>query len=204
MGSDARAHKAQEPSEEEVAIAVTGRVQHMRANIEAKEKARLSSTPQSIQSCVTADNAGLTLAQGRLDTLRQGQDNGPWGDLEAAATAVESLRARAESAAAAGRAAQSALVASSTENNDVVGIGMRLSHARKLASAYPRTEPYTNLAGNDFVATLDWILHEKDALTTRAVAPIPDLDEVRSRHFPLPSEAFPSDHVCLVADLDWS
>ena len=77
------------------------------------------------------------------------------GELEAAATAVESLRARAESAAAAGRAAQSALVASSTENNDVVGIGMRLSHARKLASAYPRTEPYTNLAGNDFVATLE-------------------------------------------------
>ena len=41
-----------------------------------------------------------------------------------------------------------------------------------------RTEPYTNLAGNDFVATLDWILHEKDALRTRAVAPIPALDEV--------------------------
>ena len=27
---------------------------------------------------------------------------------------------------------------------------MRLSHSRKLASAYPREEPYTNLAGNDF------------------------------------------------------
>ena len=78
----------------------------------------------------------------------------------------------------------------------------RLAHARKLASAYPRTEPYTNLAGNDFVATLDWILHE-DALRTRAVAPIPDLDEVRAAHFALPSPSFPSDHVCLVADLEW-
>ena len=105
-------------------------------------------------------------------------------------------------AAEAGRAAQSALVASSSEN-DVIGIGMRLSHARRLASAYPRTEPYTNLAGNDFVATLDWILHE-DALRTRAVAPIPDLDAVRASHFALPSASFPSDHVCLVADLEWS
>ena len=78
------------------------------------------------------------------------------------------------------------------------------AHFRKLASAYPRTEPYTNLAGNDFVATLDWILHEKDALRTRAVAPIPDLDEVRAAHFALPSASFPSDHVCLVADLEWS
>ena len=66
-----------------------------------------------------------------------------------------------------------------------------------------RTEPYTNLAGNDFVATLDWILHEKDALRTRAVAPIPALDEVRAAHFALPSASFPSDHVCLVADLEW-
>ena len=123
------------------------------------------------------------------------------GELEAAAVAVESLRARAESAAAAGRAAQSALVASSTES-DVVGIGMRLAHSRRLSSAYARTEPYTNLAGNDLVATLDWILHE-DALVTRAVAPIPDLDAVRAAHFALPSASFPSDHVCLVADLEW-
>ena len=79
---------------------------------------------------------------------------------------------------------------------------LRLAHSRKLASAYARTEPYTNLAGNDFVATLDWILHE-DALTTRAVAPIPDLDAVRAAHFALPSASFPSDHVCLVADLEW-
>ena len=31
------------------------------------------------------------------------------------------------------------------------------------------------------MATLDWILHEKDALRTRAVAPIPALDEVSYR-----------------------
>ena len=53
------------------------------------------------------------------------------------------------------------------------------------------------------MATLDWILHEKDALRTRAVAPIPALDEVRATYFALPSESFPSDHVCLVADLEW-
>ena len=166
-----------------------------------------------LEELTAALNAGETyktsalvaLFQLRADCgLRRGGLSLAEGELEAAALAVESLRARAESAAAAGRAAQSALVASSTAGDDVVGIGMRLAHARKLASAYPRTEPYTNLAGNDFVATLDWILHEKDALTTRAVAPIPDLDAVRAAHFALPSEAFPSDHVCLVADLEWS
>ena len=36
------------------------------------------------------------------------------------------------------------------------------------------------------------------------LAPIPDLDAVRAAHFALPSESFPSDHVCLVADLEWS
>ena len=36
-----------------------------------------------------------------------------------------------------------------------------------------------------------------------AVAPIPDLDAVRAAYFALPSESFPSDHVCLVADLEW-
>ena len=145
----------------------------------------------------------VALFQLRADCgLRRGGLPLAEGELEAAATAVESLRARAESAAAAGRAAQTALV-NAAKGDDVVGIGMRLSHARKLASAYARTEPYTNLAGNDFVATLDWILHE-DALTTRGVAPIPDLEAVRAAHFALPSESFPSDHVCLVADLEWS
>ena len=165
-----------------------------------------------VEELIAALNAGETyktsplvaLFQMRADCgLRRGGLSLAEGELDAAAVAVEALRARAESAAAAGRAAQSALVASSTEGDDVVGIGMRLRHARRLASAYPRTEPYTNLAGNDFVATLDWILHE-DALVTRAVAPIPDLDEVRASYFALPSASFPSDHVCLVADLEWS
>ena len=164
-----------------------------------------------VEELIAALNAGETyktsslvaLFQMRADCgLRRGGLSLAEGELEAAAVAVESLRARAESAAAAGRAAQTALV-KAAKSDDVVGIGMRLSHARKLASAYARTEPYTNLAGNDFVATLDWILHE-EALRTRAVAPIPALDEVRARHFALPSEAFPSDHVCLVADLEWS
>ncbi len=163
-----------------------------------------------VEELVAALNAGETyktsplvaLFQMRADCgLRRGGLSLVDGELDAAATAVESLRARAESAAAAGRAAQTALV-KAAENDDVVGIGMKLAHTRKLASAYPRTEPYTNLAGNDFVATLDWILHE-DALTTRAVAPIPDLDAVRAAHFALPSASFPSDHVCLVADLEW-
>lgn len=164
-----------------------------------------------VEDLVAALSAGGTYKTSALVALFQlradcGLRNGGLalieGDLEAAAKAVEALRARTESAAAGGRAAQSALVASST-GNEVVGLGMRLAHARKLSSAYPRTEPYTNLAGNDFVATLDWILHD-GALRTRAVAPIPDLEEVRAAHFALPSEAFPSDHVCLVADLKWS
>ena len=164
-----------------------------------------------VEELIAALNAGETyktsslvaLFQLRADCgLRRGGLPLAEGELEAAATAVESLRARAESAAAAGRAAQTALV-NAAKGDDVVGIGMRLAHSRKLASAYARTEPYTNLAGNDFVATLDWILHE-DALTTRGVAPIPDLEAVRAAHFALPSESFPSDHVCLVADLEWS
>ena len=55
---------------------------------------------------------------------------------------MESLRARAESAAAAGRAAQTALVTRLLRRaNDVVGIGMRLRFlaSTPLASAYPRT-----------------------------------------------------------------
>ena len=83
----------------------------------------------------------VALFQMRADCgLRRGGLSLVDGELDAAATAVESLRARAESAAVAGRAAQTALV-KAAEGDDVVGIGMKLAHARKLASAYARTEP---------------------------------------------------------------
>ena len=72
----------------------------------------------------------------------------------------------------------------------------------RLRPRYPRDEPWTNLAGNDFIATLDWILHD-DAFGVSGRAPVPDLAATRAAHFALPSSSFPSDHVALVADLVW-
>jgi mRNA deadenylase 3'-5' endonuclease subunit Ccr4 len=61
---------------------------------------------------------------------------------------------------------------------------------------------YTHYTHN-FAATLDYIFVSQDVLKPVTWATMPT-EEVLTQHVAMPSEVLPSDHVCLVCDLEWS
>ena len=54
-----------------------------------------------------------------------------------------------------------------------------------------------------YLNALDWVLFEPGPLRLVGVAPLPPVSELL-RDTALPSAEYPSDHVSLCADLDWS
>ena len=79
--------------------------------------------------------------------------------------------------------------------------GAALCHSLDLASAYgPHCVPTHCVAG--YANALDWICFSRETLRVVGVAPLPPIDELR-RHVAIPSAEFPSDHVSLVADLEF-
>mmetsp|Transcript_6521 Transcript_6521/g.10133 ORF Transcript_6521/g.10133 Transcript_6521/m.10133 type:complete len:679 (-) Transcript_6521:32-2068(-) len=90
--------------------------------------------------------------------------------------------------------------------NDICRILPRpesMSHRLNLTSAYASSgEPkYTNYTGH-FVGTLDYILHSKNSLVVNSTLDV-DNEELVSAHTALPSPLYPSDHICLVSEIDW-
>lgn len=80
--------------------------------------------------------------------------------------------------------------------------GADLSHGLELRSAYGvHTQPTHVTVG--YANALDWLTFSPGPLRLRATAPLPNEAELR-RHVALPSIEFPSDHVSLIADLEWS
>lgn len=79
--------------------------------------------------------------------------------------------------------------------------GADLSHGLELQSAYGvHTHPTHVTVG--YANTLDWLTFCPAALRLRATAPLPGEAELR-RYVAMPSVEFPSDHVSLIADLEW-
>jgi len=78
-----------------------------------------------------------------------------------------------------------------------------LSHRLPLHSAFASIgEPkYTNYTGH-FVGTLDYIFFTKTHLVTCTCLDV-DSEELVAKHTALPSPLYSSDHICLVAELDW-
>jgi mRNA deadenylase 3'-5' endonuclease subunit Ccr4 len=71
-----------------------------------------------------------------------------------------------------------------------------------LCSGYNEMPKYTHYTHN-FAATLDYIFVSQDVLKPVTWATMPT-EEVLTQHVAMPSEVLPSDHVCLVCDLEWS
>ena len=81
-------------------------------------------------------------------------------------------------------------------------VGTRLSVAPPLRSAYGvHTRPTHATPG--YLNALDWVLFEPGPLRLVGVAPLPPVSELL-RDTALPSAEYPSDHVSLCADLEWS
>ena len=78
--------------------------------------------------------------------------------------------------------------------------GMELRHDFRFENV-TGTEVCTNYTAG-FKAVLDYILIDSDFLEVERVVPLPLLEEV-SEFVALPSVYFPSDHLALVADLNW-
>lgn len=53
-----------------------------------------------------------------------------------------------------------------------------------------------------FSACLDYIFYQTDKLKVSQVVPFPTTDELKA-HMAIPSIVFPSDHIALIADLEW-
>ena len=80
-------------------------------------------------------------------------------------------------------------------------VGVRLSVAPALRSAYGvHTRPTHATPG--YLNALDWVLFEPGPLRLVA-APLPPVSELL-RDTALPSAEYPSDHVSLCADLEWT
>ena len=81
-------------------------------------------------------------------------------------------------------------------------VGVRLSVAPPLRSAYGvHTRPTHATPG--YLNALDWVLFEPGPLRLVGVAPLPPVSELL-RDTALPSAEYPSDHVSLCAELEWS
>ena len=87
----------------------------------------------------------------------------------------------------------------SNENEQIVGLS--LSQPFSLASACG-TPKYTNYTVG-FADCLDYIFYETRTLQVKEVIPLYS-DEELQRHTALPNVVFPSDHVALVSDLQWT
>ena len=79
--------------------------------------------------------------------------------------------------------------------------GMNLHHRLELISAcgYPR---YTNFVSG-FAGCLDYIYVGSNLLKVVNVVPLPSHDDV-TMYTALPNVVFPSDHLSLVCELEWS
>lgn len=78
---------------------------------------------------------------------------------------------------------------------------LELRQSFKMRSAYSPEIPFTNFTPH-FTATLDYIFYESDKLKVDEVIPIPSAEELNA-YVAIPSLVCPSDHVALVANLDW-
>ncbi|XP_063232858.1 2',5'-phosphodiesterase 12-like isoform X2 [Bacillus rossius redtenbacheri] len=78
--------------------------------------------------------------------------------------------------------------------------GMPLQHDLRLKSAYTNLA-YTNYT-TDFKGCVDYIFYNCDDLQLIQTVPIPAESELQAQ-VALPSLAYPSDHLALVADLGW-
>ena len=79
--------------------------------------------------------------------------------------------------------------------------GMNVHHSLELVSAcgYPR---YTNYV-TGFAGCLDYIYVDRRQLKVSTVVPLPSHEEVTT-FTALPNVVFPSDHLPLVCELEWS
>lgn len=78
--------------------------------------------------------------------------------------------------------------------------GVTLQQPFNIASAYGAPQ-YTNFTVG-FSACLDYIFYHTDLLKVSQLAPLPTEEELK-QFTALPSIVFPSDHISLVADLEW-
>ncbi|XP_042861994.1 2',5'-phosphodiesterase 12-like [Penaeus japonicus] len=78
--------------------------------------------------------------------------------------------------------------------------GIQLSHDLEIDSACGCPE-YTNYTVG-FNGCLDYIFYQNDKFSVKQVIPMPTHEEV-TEHIALPSVTFPSDHIALVADLEY-
>ncbi len=88
-------------------------------------------------------------------------------------------------------------------NEAVIGDfnGLQLEHSFHLSNV-SGTEQFTNYT-QGFKGVLDYIFTDSDHLSTVRTVPLPSLSEL-SEFVALPSVYFPSDHISLVADLEWN
>lgn len=78
-----------------------------------------------------------------------------------------------------------------------------LTQPFRMASAYAGDEPkYTNYTVG-FTACLDYIFYQTDGLRVVQAVQTPSEEELKT-HTAIPSVVCPSDHVALVADLEWT
>lgn len=78
-----------------------------------------------------------------------------------------------------------------------------LSQPFTFRSAYELNPPkYTNFTVL-FAACLDYIFYQSTNLSVIQTIPVPSDEELRS-HLAIPSVIYPSDHIALVADLEWT
>ena len=83
-----------------------------------------------------------------------------------------------------------------------IGAGVAIKTPTKLTSAYGlHTSPTHVLPA--YQNTLDWICYDADQLQLTGTAPLPSLEELTA-NVAMPSEEWPSDHVSLCCDFEWS
>lgn len=78
---------------------------------------------------------------------------------------------------------------------------MSLSQPFKFKSAYEINPKYTNFTVL-FAACIDYIFYQSANLRVLQTIPVPSDKELQS-HSAIPSVVYPSDHIALVADLEW-
>lgn len=76
-----------------------------------------------------------------------------------------------------------------------------LSQPFQFKSAYEINPKYTNFTVL-FAACIDYIFYQSANLRVLQTIPVPTDKELQS-HSAIPSVVYPSDHIALVADLEW-
>lgn len=88
-----------------------------------------------------------------------------------------------------------------SSNEEEAVIGLDIETALRFSSAYENIE-YTNYTP-EFKGCLDYIYYERDKISCASVVPLPDHEDVAATGG-IPSDVFPSDHLALVANLEFS